>query len=413
MRAGLARKTGFLTLGIIVGLLSTELLLRAWGYAYARWRLVRPPDEGDRRRVLCLGDSFTFGVGAPKGFGYPEQLQALLDARSVKARVINAGVPGINSSRLYKGLEESLRLHRPHLLILMTGWNDANLNESDYWRVLLPALSPWRRTKLAVAYGLRECRLYKVSRSAWLSWRRADPSAYGEGWQAYAGLSGAEAQEALRRLEVERASDPGRFDRWLALGVLRHQAKRFPEALEAYRLAAEAEPGNPEAHFRLGYMLHLTRDRAGAQRALRRALNLDPAHAVARLIIGDYEAEREGFRPEQWMEPLIFYNLSRVLEVCRRAGVPVLLQNYPSPGHYTNRKLERVFRKLSGRGGIAIVDHESGFRRLKNPWAYFSGDEPERFNSHPNRMGYRLMAENLLGPVTALLRGCALGKARR
>jgi GDSL-like Lipase/Acylhydrolase family len=47
-------------------------------------------------RVLALGDSFTFGVGAQAGETYPAQLEKILRARGTRTRaeVLNAGAPG-------------------------------------------------------------------------------------------------------------------------------------------------------------------------------------------------------------------------------------------------------------------------------------------------------------------------------
>jgi lysophospholipase L1-like esterase len=45
-------------------------------------------------RVLALGDSFTFGVGAQQRETYPARLQEILRSRGVRAEVLNAGVPG-------------------------------------------------------------------------------------------------------------------------------------------------------------------------------------------------------------------------------------------------------------------------------------------------------------------------------
>lgn len=45
-------------------------------------------------RVLALGDSFTFGVGAAEGETYPARLQAHLRAAGAQAEVWNAGAPG-------------------------------------------------------------------------------------------------------------------------------------------------------------------------------------------------------------------------------------------------------------------------------------------------------------------------------
>ncbi len=60
-----------------------------------------PRDPGTLRgtlrstlRILALGDSFTFGVGAEAGETYPARLQEILRARGLRAEVLNAGVPG-------------------------------------------------------------------------------------------------------------------------------------------------------------------------------------------------------------------------------------------------------------------------------------------------------------------------------
>jgi len=59
---------------------------------------LRGPEIGPKApgtfRVLALGDSFTFGVGAREDETYPARLQAILRSRGVRAEVLNAGVPG-------------------------------------------------------------------------------------------------------------------------------------------------------------------------------------------------------------------------------------------------------------------------------------------------------------------------------
>jgi lysophospholipase L1-like esterase len=59
---------------------------------------LRGPEIGTKApgtlRVLVLGDSFAFGVGAREGETYPAQLQEVLRARGVRAEVLNAGAPG-------------------------------------------------------------------------------------------------------------------------------------------------------------------------------------------------------------------------------------------------------------------------------------------------------------------------------
>jgi lysophospholipase L1-like esterase len=52
------------------------------------------PRKPGTLRILALGDSFTFGVGAEAGETYPARLQEMLRARGLRAEVLNAGAPG-------------------------------------------------------------------------------------------------------------------------------------------------------------------------------------------------------------------------------------------------------------------------------------------------------------------------------
>jgi lysophospholipase L1-like esterase len=52
------------------------------------------PREPGTLRVLVLGDSFVFGVGAQDGETCPARLQEVLRSRGVRAEVLNGGAPG-------------------------------------------------------------------------------------------------------------------------------------------------------------------------------------------------------------------------------------------------------------------------------------------------------------------------------
>jgi lysophospholipase L1-like esterase len=52
---------------------------------------IKPPGTF---RVLALGDSFTFGVGAREKDTFPVRLQEILRSRDARAEVLNAGAPG-------------------------------------------------------------------------------------------------------------------------------------------------------------------------------------------------------------------------------------------------------------------------------------------------------------------------------
>lgn len=69
--------------------------------------------------VLALGDSITFGTGAPPETSYPAVL-----AQLTGWNVVNAGVPGDTSAGALARLPELLQQHEPKLVLVSIGGND-------------------------------------------------------------------------------------------------------------------------------------------------------------------------------------------------------------------------------------------------------------------------------------------------
>lgn len=77
-------------------------------------------------RILCLGDSVTFGWGASvDAAAYPAVLEEILAARGLAGvEVVNAGMPRWNSADLLDLYVTRLTPLRPQTVVLMLGWND-------------------------------------------------------------------------------------------------------------------------------------------------------------------------------------------------------------------------------------------------------------------------------------------------
>lgn len=90
------------------------------------------------RRVLCLGDSCTFGAAHP----YPELLQAMLDERAPgRFQVLNAGVIGYTSLHGLEWYERELAPLRPDVVTIYFGWN-------DMWREKDSAVRAWFKSRV-------------------------------------------------------------------------------------------------------------------------------------------------------------------------------------------------------------------------------------------------------------------------
>ena len=73
--------------------------------------------------IVAFGDSLTAGAGVPAPVNYPSQLQAALDVRGFKYRVVNAGVSGETSGQGLARVDKVLA-HKPRIVILELGVND-------------------------------------------------------------------------------------------------------------------------------------------------------------------------------------------------------------------------------------------------------------------------------------------------
>jgi lysophospholipase L1-like esterase len=122
-------------MGVLLGLLVLECGLQAGAFWIKRTKRAELPIAWltGNLRVLCLGDSNTYGLWLERSEAYPQQLEALWNERieSPKLEVLNLGFPGANSSRLARDLPRLLETFEPDIVLLMIGVN-------DFWTLPFP-----------------------------------------------------------------------------------------------------------------------------------------------------------------------------------------------------------------------------------------------------------------------------------
>lgn len=76
-------------------------------------------------RVICLGDSLTFGHGVEERFAYPQMLQRLLAERMPQRKweVVNTGVEGYSTFQEAEQLRRCMK-YKPDLVVLLFCMND-------------------------------------------------------------------------------------------------------------------------------------------------------------------------------------------------------------------------------------------------------------------------------------------------
>lgn len=122
--------------------------IRSWWVEEARINRhgLRGPDVAARKpagtlRVLCAGDSGTFGWGVRDDETYPFFLQkALNEGAGARVQAVNAGIPGYSSHQVLGLLRRLLPELKPDVVIFSCGRNDHNETSwlTDAQRKALP-----------------------------------------------------------------------------------------------------------------------------------------------------------------------------------------------------------------------------------------------------------------------------------
>ncbi len=150
---------------LVVLLAVTELGLQLLAHV-ARERFSSNSESegsGDGIRILCVGDSHTFGASIPPSGAYPVQLASRLQRRYAPRNVdvINHGFPGVNTAFVALRLEAQLAEIRPHAVIVWVGTNNRwNSLETESW----DEAGPLR----ALDRALLRLKLYRLAKVWWI-----------------------------------------------------------------------------------------------------------------------------------------------------------------------------------------------------------------------------------------------------
>ena len=120
-------------LGIILSIFLIEIALRIIGCIHLKTVTSdKVVQKGESSYViLCVGDSFTEGIGDSRGKGYPSRLEDLLSSidREKIFIVINQGIAGHNTAQILDELKDNIDKIKPALVVLLAG----GANNWNYW----------------------------------------------------------------------------------------------------------------------------------------------------------------------------------------------------------------------------------------------------------------------------------------
>lgn len=88
-----------------------------------------PEDTLNKRVVLILGDSFTYGLGVKYENSYPRLLENKLQSNNSDLVVVNAGKPGFDTKNAYERLQRIYEHYMPDIVIL--GFHSADIFQNQ------------------------------------------------------------------------------------------------------------------------------------------------------------------------------------------------------------------------------------------------------------------------------------------
>ena len=273
-------------LGVIIFL---EITLRGLGLFYSVKSRQDKPDSQSRYSVLCVGDSFVFGCGAPFGKSFPTQLEALLNSHKAAKvySVINRGIPTQNTTQLLENLDNYIETVRPDVIVILSGgannWNfegyQTYLRGKSLRAMLYNCLYRVRIFKLVKLLVMRfkEASVYKrnippaLIDSETFSAKGKDAPIDMPQFKETRGMANKYGKDAAIGMDMDNQGlkvDVYRADAYAGLGYINSNEGNIEEAMRLYggaeriyKKAIEDTPDDARNYMRLAYLnlyLHRT-----------------------------------------------------------------------------------------------------------------------------------------------------------
>lgn len=392
--------------GLLAALLMLELILRLIGIGYLFSKHSRGLLGDDRRHdlvVLCVGDSFTEGIGAPAHASYPAQLERQFkeSALNLKVRVVNRGQGGSNSTMVLSRFARDLDAVSPDIVVILAGG-------SNYWNVYgysryLDGVSVWDRL-LELGNSIRLVRLARLLI-----------------------MNIDDIKKDLVKRSSGKASKEGADLLWVQANESQWVEGDPNKTIETYRQILAINPQDQGAYAALG-VEYWGRDKNLSRKYFQQSINIDPAwymsyvyYASRFLINQEGEGEDVDFflrhqQNNQVVKDILRFLCNRdqfkknfrrwvlsdvktMVDMARQRKIKVVLQEYPEYNHNFDG-LNKALRTFARKEGILFVEHGPVFDKLiksgRGRDEYFAPDR-----SHCNDKGYGVMALNLYNAIIA------------
>ncbi len=389
---------------VFVFLLLCEVALRVSGVVYARYRQpgshpASPSAKEGALNILCLGDSFTFGLGTTAENSYPKQLERLLQEKNLsRVQVINGGRLGFTSSLLLKNLQTDLKRYRPAVVIVLIGMNNYwNLKDSSYFLLHRDGLSFGERLDNLLGGS----RVYKMLKIGWLNFNSKTKKSKDGIPIITAQITDISAidrevtegqyDSALEKLQEISLREKNNCWAHLTLAYIWSAKKNFGLAKKELWLAIHFadtwdEDFLDQVLVRMGQFDDAVIDRESELINLKTYLQGRLAGVQRKEFCSIIDARINFLKRHAVFEQVLAYDLKETIRLAKKNHVAVVLQTYP--GWADND----IIRSACGAQYTPLVDNELVFRERSQQRSTADLFVPD---GHCTAYGYGIIAENV------------------
>jgi len=412
-----------LLVNILICLLSFELILQITGLFFALKIKKQNLAKGGDIHIICIGDSFTYGLGVPRSEAYPSQLEKVLNNAYPQKhiKVINLGVPGYNSSQCLNTIKEKLDYYKPKIILVMSGMNNCwNFTDSSYFKIKQTKHnSPLNFRAKLIDTLLCKLKTYKLIKIAFLNitdrLKSTKPQHYHE-------------QPTLPKREFLMPLRSAELTGLLKEGLRYFEQGQYDLSEVYYRKALELAPDDYEPHWFMGrfYNQKGQKEKATEELVLATKYALHPYTVTC--ILADMQEQSQPLNSkyfqeyadliknlrsvwiekfgeeyvQRFIDPMISYEENDLINVLaydlkemknyiieKKARLVVL--TYPWPATKFRCPVD-IYYRIANYLDLPLVDNTSLFDKCLKIYRY---EDLFVADGHCTKEGYRLIAENV------------------
>lgn len=148
---------------LVVFLIILEITIRLISYSLLRLNTGYFKNNAKEHVILCIGDSFTYGINVTPEEKYPRILEKKLNRQNPaeKYTVINLGRPGASSGYAAASLEKWIKHFNPEIILMLTGWN---CNDYDFAKHSMEKNDKKEFEKIRFYLFINRFRVYRLAK---------------------------------------------------------------------------------------------------------------------------------------------------------------------------------------------------------------------------------------------------------